>query len=201
RGCDNNDSDRRRSWRCVSRARVVEGAAGVVVGAAVEVVEAVEVVAVGGGVEGVGALVATVEVAVAVVAVGLELCVEVLEEASDSNNSVGARPLPLSSFFGDEVERPHWAELLRSGVAIFDLDYDAILSAMYDFSASAEGDCYRSMPPDPSIDTATLGASESVLPGTAPAEALHTFTLDSGASRCFFHDSTTLTPLLASIPV
>ncbi|CAI7769190.1 unnamed protein product, partial [Closterium sp. NIES-53] len=28
------------------------------------------------------------------------------------------------------------------------------------------------------------GASESVLPGTAPAEASHTFTLDLGASRC-----------------
>ncbi|CAI7882124.1 unnamed protein product [Closterium sp. NIES-54] len=32
--------------------------------------------------------------------------------------------------FGDEAERPRWAELLRSGVAIFDLDYDAILVAM-----------------------------------------------------------------------
>ncbi|CAI7856708.1 unnamed protein product, partial [Closterium sp. NIES-53] len=52
-----------------------------------------------------------------------------------------------------------------------------------------------------SIDAAALGASESVLPGTAPAEALHTFTLDSGASRCFFCDSTTLTPLPAPIPV
>ncbi|CAI7832968.1 unnamed protein product, partial [Closterium sp. NIES-54] len=46
-----------------------------------------------------------------------------------------------------------------------------------------------------------LCASESALPGTAPAEALHTFTLDSGASCCFFHDSTTLTPLLAHVPV
>ncbi|CAI7733080.1 unnamed protein product [Closterium sp. NIES-53] len=45
--------------------------------------------------------------------------------------------------FGDEVERPHWAELLRSGVAIFNLDYDAILYAMYALSASAEGDYYR----------------------------------------------------------
>ncbi|CAI7749681.1 unnamed protein product [Closterium sp. NIES-53] len=36
---------------------------------------------------------------------------------------------------------------------------------------------------------------------TAPAEALHTFTLDSGASRCFFRDSTTLTPLPAPVPV
>ncbi|CAI7789347.1 unnamed protein product, partial [Closterium sp. NIES-54] len=39
------------------------------------------------------------------------------------------------------------------------------------------------------------------LPGTAPAEALHTFMLDSGASHCFFRDSTTLTPLPAPIPV
>ncbi|CAI7865471.1 unnamed protein product, partial [Closterium sp. NIES-53] len=42
--------------------------------------------------------------------------------------------------FGDEVKRSHKAELLRSGVAIFDVDYDAILSAMYALSASAEGD-------------------------------------------------------------
>ncbi|CAI7833896.1 unnamed protein product, partial [Closterium sp. NIES-53] len=93
-------------------------------------------------------------------------------------------PLPQQlPEFGDEVERPHWAELLRSGVAIFDLDYDAIFSAMY------------------SIDAAALGASESVLHGIAPAEALHTFTLDSGASRYFFRDSITLTPLPAPVPV
>ncbi|CAI7898499.1 unnamed protein product [Closterium sp. NIES-54] len=92
-------------------------------------------------------------------------------------------------------------DLLRSGVAIFDLDFDAILSAMYALSTSAEGDCYRCVPPDPGIVAAALGASESVLPGTAPAEALHTFTLDSRASRCFFRDSTTLTPLPAPVPV
>ncbi|CAI7879441.1 unnamed protein product [Closterium sp. NIES-54] len=52
------------------------------------------------------------------------------------------------------------------------------------------------------IAAAALGASESgTLPGTAPAEALHTFTLDSGASRSFFRDSTTLTPLPAPLPV
>ncbi|CAI7852335.1 unnamed protein product [Closterium sp. NIES-53] len=103
--------------------------------------------------------------------------------------------------FGDEVERHHWAELLRSGFAIFDLDYDAILSAMYALSASAEGDCYLCVPPDPGIAAATLGSGESSLLGTEPAEALHTFTLDSGASRCFFHDSATLTPLPASVSV
>ncbi|CAI7924162.1 unnamed protein product, partial [Closterium sp. NIES-54] len=66
----------------------------------------------------------------------------------------------------------------------------------------AEGDCYRCVPPDPGIAAAALGASESgTLPGTAPSQALHTCMLDSGASRCFFRDSTTLTPLPAPVPV
>ncbi|CAI7773289.1 unnamed protein product [Closterium sp. NIES-54] len=104
--------------------------------------------------------------------------------------------------FGGDVERPRWAQLLQSGVAIFDLEFDVIISAMYALSFSAEGDCYRSVPPDPGIATAALGASaSSTPPGTAPAEAVHTFTLDSGASRCFFPDSTTLTPLPAPVPV
>ncbi|CAI7926488.1 unnamed protein product, partial [Closterium sp. NIES-54] len=80
--------------------------------------------------------------------------------------------------FGDEAERPRWAELL-----------------------SAEGDCYLCVPPDPGIEAPALGASESVLPGTVPGAALHTFTFDSGASRCFFRDITTLTPLSAPVPV
>ncbi|CAI7845185.1 unnamed protein product [Closterium sp. NIES-54] len=82
--------------------------------------------------------------------------------------------------FGDEAERPRWAELLRSGDAIFDLDYDVVLAAMSALSVSVEGDCYLCVPPDPGLEAAALGASESVLPGTAPAQALHTFTLDSG---------------------
>ncbi|CAI7866047.1 unnamed protein product [Closterium sp. NIES-53] len=73
---------------------------------------------------------------------------------------------------------------------------------MYALSVSAEGDCYRCVPPDPGVAAAALGASESgTLPGTTPAEALHTFTLDSGASRRFFRDSTTLTPPPAPVPV
>ncbi|CAI7733891.1 unnamed protein product [Closterium sp. NIES-54] len=100
------------------------------------------------------------------------------------------------------VDRPRWANLLRSGVSIFDLDYDAIFSAMYALSASAKGDCYWCVPPDPGITATALGASESsTLPGTTPAQAHHTFTLDSSASRCFFRDSTTLTPLPALVPV
>ncbi|CAI7882617.1 unnamed protein product, partial [Closterium sp. NIES-53] len=48
---------------------------------------------------------------------------------------------------------------------------------------------------------AALGARASPATGPSSAEALHTFTLDSGASRCFFHDCTTLTPLAALVPV
>ncbi|CAI7730492.1 unnamed protein product [Closterium sp. NIES-53] len=102
-------------------------------------------------------------------------------------------------------------------VAIFDLDFDAILAAMYALTDSAEGDCYLSVPPDPGIATAALGASASAAPGTgdsaapgagetalssiAPTEALHTFTLDSGASRSFFRNTTTITPLRQSVAV
>ncbi|CAI7834683.1 unnamed protein product [Closterium sp. NIES-53] len=86
--------------------------------------------------------------------------------------------------FGDDVKLPRWADLLRSRIAIWDLDFDAILSDMYALSVSAEGDCSRCVPPDPSIAAKALGASDSgTLLGTAPAQALHTFTLDSGASR------------------
>ncbi|CAI7772577.1 unnamed protein product [Closterium sp. NIES-53] len=58
------------------------------------------------------------------------------------------------------------------------------------------------VPPDPGIAAVALGARESgTLLGTAPAEAFETFALDSGASPCFFRDSTTLTPLPAPVPV
>ncbi|CAI7740309.1 unnamed protein product, partial [Closterium sp. NIES-53] len=92
-------------------------------------------------------------------------------------------------------------ELRRSGVDIFVLNYDAILAAIYALSVSAARDYYLCVPPNPGIEAATLGATESSLPGTAPTEALHTFTLDSGASRCFFRNSTTLTKLPAPVPV
>ncbi|CAI7869688.1 unnamed protein product [Closterium sp. NIES-53] len=73
--------------------------------------------------------------------------------------------------------------------------------------------------PDASDSAAALGASESIAalgaresaaalsahasPATGPssAEALHNFTLDSGAPRCFFRDCTSLTPLAALVPV
>ncbi|CAI5997794.1 unnamed protein product [Closterium sp. NIES-65] len=96
---------------------------------------------------------------------------------------------------------------------------------MYAVSISDEGDCYRCFPPDPGIETAalgtgeaaalgaseaaalgasasaSLGAGESALAGTASASASLTFTLDSGASRSFFRDRTTLTPLGGPVAV
>ncbi|CAI5992865.1 unnamed protein product [Closterium sp. NIES-65] len=45
------------------------------------------------------------------------------------------------------------------------------------------------------------GAGESAFSGIAPAAALHTFTLHSGASRSFFRNCTTITPLSRPISV
>ncbi|CAI7858703.1 unnamed protein product [Closterium sp. NIES-54] len=111
--------------------------------------------------------------------------------------------------FPNATEIPRWHDLLRSGVAIFDLDFDAILAAMYAVSISAEGDCYVCVPPDPGIEAAALGASEtaalgtgeSALSGTASTQVFHTFTLDSGASCSFFRDCTTLTLLSRPVAV
>ncbi|CAI7862247.1 unnamed protein product [Closterium sp. NIES-53] len=103
---------------------------------------------------------------------------------------------------GQRQQQQRRSETLSPQIAIFDLDFDSILSAMYALSVSAKGVCYRCVPPDPGIAATALGASESyTLPGTTLAEALHTFTLDLGASRCFFRDSTTLSPLLAPVPI
>ncbi|CAI7905932.1 unnamed protein product [Closterium sp. NIES-54] len=111
--------------------------------------------------------------------------------------------------FPHATEIPRWGDLSRAGVAIFDLDYDAILAAMYAVSTSDEGDCYLCLPPDPGGEAAALGAGASAAPGagesapsgTASAQVFHTFTLDSGASRSFFRDRTTLTPLSRPVAV
>ncbi|CAI7915573.1 unnamed protein product [Closterium sp. NIES-53] len=94
--------------------------------------------------------------------------------------------------FPDATEIPRWGEL-------------------------DEGDCYLCVPPDPGIEAAALGAGEaaalgasasaapgageSALSGTTSALVFHTFTLDSGASRSFFRDCTTLTPLSRPVAV
>ncbi|CAI7804480.1 unnamed protein product [Closterium sp. NIES-54] len=51
------------------------------------------------------------------------------------------------------------------------------------------------------VEAASLGAVDSARAGAQPKEALHTFTLDSGASRCFFRNSATVSPLTVPVPV
>ncbi|CAI7781402.1 unnamed protein product [Closterium sp. NIES-54] len=124
----------------------------------------------------------------------------------------GAGPCTYVLRTGDRA-----GDLSRAGVAIFDLDYDAILAAMYALSTCDEGDYYLCLPPDPGGGAAALGAceaaalgarasaapgaGESALSGTTSAQVFHTFTLDSGASRSFFRDRTTLTPLSQLVAV
>ncbi|CAI5948824.1 unnamed protein product [Closterium sp. NIES-64] len=122
--------------------------------------------------------------------------------------------------FPQATELPRWLDLLKKGIDIYALDFDAILSAMYVMSTSGEGAEYLCVPPDPGIrasasaapgtrvsatpgagEAAALGASVSPPLGTASTTALHTFTLDSGASRCFFRDRTALEPLARPVAV
>ncbi|CAI7851600.1 unnamed protein product [Closterium sp. NIES-54] len=121
------------------------------------------------------------------------------------------------TLFPDAVELPRWHDMLLQNVPIFDLDFDAILAAMYALADITKGDYYLGVPPDPGTVAAALGASAaaalgasasaapgagtSPLSGIAPTESLHTFTLDSCASRSFFRDSTTLTPLSRPVAV
>ncbi|CAI7747216.1 unnamed protein product [Closterium sp. NIES-54] len=67
--------------------------------------------------------------------------------------------------------------------------------AMYAASANVEGDFYICVPRATSIEAANLDARDSASTGAEPKEALYTFTLDSGASPCFFRDCTIVTPL------
>ncbi|CAI7837531.1 unnamed protein product [Closterium sp. NIES-54] len=90
--------------------------------------------------------------------------------------------------FPDTTEIPRWGDLSRAGVAIFDLDYDAILAAMYAVSTSDEGDCYLCLPPDPGGEAAALSACEAAALGSSASAA-------PGADR------TTLTPLSRPVAV
>ncbi|CAI5938194.1 unnamed protein product [Closterium sp. NIES-64] len=123
--------------------------------------------------------------------------------------------------FPQTTELPRWLDLLKKGIDIYALDFDAILSAMYVMSTtSGEGAEYLCVPPDPGIrvsasaapgtrvsatpgagEAAALGARLSPPPGTASTAALHTFTQDSGASRCFFRDRTALESLARPVAV
>ncbi|CAI7896110.1 unnamed protein product [Closterium sp. NIES-54] len=199
---------------CLFISTVVGVVAGVEVSAAAVEAEEAVAVAEGAGVAEAAEVEEAVEAAVELVAAVRRGVAPVPVSASSSSAVV--RPRPPSSFVSGTlgVSEGH---LSRTGVAIFDLDYDAILAAMYAVSTSDEGDCYLCLPPDPGIEAVALGtceaaalgasasaapgAGESALSGTASAQVFHTFTLDSGASRSFFRDRTTLTPLSRPVAV
>ncbi|CAI5970988.1 unnamed protein product [Closterium sp. NIES-64] len=121
---------------------------------------------------------------------GVGPCAYVLRTSVRTDEPCGG-PHTIQRYFGrltdawrlqflDATEIPRWGELLRSGAAALGAGEAAALGA----SASA-----------------ARGAGESPLSGTTSAQALHTFTLDSGASRSFFRDRTTLTPLRRPVAV
>ncbi|CAI5957440.1 unnamed protein product [Closterium sp. NIES-64] len=196
-------------------ARELEGP----LGAVEVVVEAVEEVGVVVGVvAGVEVSVAAVEAEeVAVVAEGAEVA-EVAEaakvaEAAEaavelvaalrrgvapvvvraSSSSAVVRPCPLNSFVSGTLG-VSGGELSRAGVAIFDLDFDAILAAMYAVSSSDEGDCYLCVPPDLGIEAAALGAGDAAALGSSASVA-------PGAGESALSDRTTLTPLSRPVAV
>ncbi|CAI7780884.1 unnamed protein product, partial [Closterium sp. NIES-53] len=69
--------------------------------------------------------------------------------------------------FPGATEIPRWGDQSRAGVAIFDLDYDAIIAAMYALSTSDEGDCYLCLPRDPGGGAAALGTCEAAALGAS----------------------------------
>ncbi|CAI7734435.1 unnamed protein product, partial [Closterium sp. NIES-54] len=119
--------------------------------------------------------------------------------------------------YGDEVIVPNWMKLQGMGVDVYALEFYQINKGIYAMDVtelSDKGACYSCVPDDAGVaaaalgaieSAAALGASESSVAGASESaafdEALHTFTLDSGESCCFFHDCTTLTPLTALVPV
>ncbi|CAI7729722.1 unnamed protein product [Closterium sp. NIES-54] len=77
----------------------------------------------------------------------------------------------ITTWFEGELQRDLTLTVTTTNVTIFDLDFDAILAAMYALSDSAEGDCYLSVPPDPGIAAAALGTSASAPPRTGASAA------------------------------
>ncbi|CAI7804108.1 unnamed protein product [Closterium sp. NIES-53] len=99
---------------------------------------------------------------------------------------------PLSSFTSGFFSKPVQVveALTFCAAAIGASESAAALGASESATALGASDC-----------AAALGARASPATGPSSAEALHTFTLDPGMSRCFFRDCTTLTPLAALAPV
>ncbi|CAI5478237.1 unnamed protein product [Closterium sp. Yama58-4] len=145
----------------------------------------------------------------AVVAVGGGRCSYVIRTGDRKGQTCGRFHTPYRCFFrlddawreemGEDVERPRWAELMRAGVDIFALDYDAIIAAMYALTVSAEGDCYLCVPPDPGIEPAALGTSESALSGMVPPVPAPSCTVPAACESALSGTAPTETALSVSL--
>ncbi|CAI5948826.1 unnamed protein product [Closterium sp. NIES-64] len=165
-----------------------EGAVEVVL----EAVEGVRVVV--GVVPGVVAAAAAVEAAEAVeVAEGAEAA-EVVEEAEVEEAAEAAAAAEAAV-----VER---VVTLRRGVApvVVSANSSSGVAATLGADEAAALGASASAAPGAGASAAP-GAGDSAPSGTTSAQAFHTFTLDSGASRSFFRDRTTLTPLSQPVAV
>ncbi|CAI7760108.1 unnamed protein product [Closterium sp. NIES-54] len=110
--------------------------------------------------------------------------------------------------YGDEQKLPNWLHLIAKDVDVFAPNFfwiNKAIYAMYVDAISAKGACYSCVPCTEGVGAAALGTSASAATGasefSASAEALHTFTLNSSASCCFFRECTTVIPLAAPVPV
>ncbi|CAI7815307.1 unnamed protein product [Closterium sp. NIES-53] len=112
-----------------------------------------------------------------------------------------AKLFKQGSYPKTQVKREHWlAQWLLSLHNMFKKkpeDPDTLPGASE--SAAALGASESAAAPGASDYAAALGAC--AFTATGASEALHTFTLDSGTSCCFFRDCTTLTSLAAPVPV
>ncbi|CAI7733105.1 unnamed protein product [Closterium sp. NIES-54] len=103
--------------------------------------------------------------------------------------------------FGPESAPLIWPRLFRSGYPVLDMSMVAVYFVTYGFL----GLRVPSLGPLPVASVGTcdfsVGACVVTSPAVTTAIASLSFTLNSGASQCFFRDHTTVTPLSAPVPV
>ncbi|CAI5960453.1 unnamed protein product [Closterium sp. NIES-64] len=173
--------------------------------------------------EGVGVAAGLVAGVVVVVAAAAETVVVVPAVVVEAAAEVEAAEVEAVEAAAEEAVVVEEVELV--GVVPSSVAAVVVASARSGSSSSARGTSLRlssfvsgtlrvrgvGVLPDPGIGTAALGAceaaalgasasalsgtGETALSGTASSSSSLTFTLDSGASRSFFRDRTTLTPL------
>ncbi|CAI7895990.1 unnamed protein product [Closterium sp. NIES-53] len=93
------------------------------------------------------------------------------------------------------------AEEVAAAAAVVEVAEEVVLVAVQPRSMEALLPCASAAAALGASASAAPGAGTSLLSGTTPTASFHTFTLDSGASRSFFRDSTTLTSLSRLVAV